>query len=145
MSTTFKIVITYDLFYKRDVCLNCGAPVHTAYTKEGKAYLGEPARNSIHGGFFSPAHRCDLYSADDSSLLYQANLIAKGEMVVGQNVRVAKGRKIPVGSTGEIVWLGRDSFDATSARALVLLSDGAKEYTSIKNLVAINAEGEDIR
>jgi len=36
--------------------------------------------------------------------------IAQGQIVAGQIVTVVKGRKVPIGTTGEIRWIGEDSY-----------------------------------
>ena len=118
----------------KTLCLNCGAEVHIAVTKDGKEYLGEISRKSIHGGNFSPAHRCDLYDANDSSLEFQQRMIEKGQIIVGATVEVIKGRKIAKGTIAEVFWTGRDAYKNGNTTVGLILANDEKVFTSITNL-----------
>jgi hypothetical protein len=116
------------------VCLNCGTKVHIAYTKDGNKYLGEVAYASIHGGTFSPAHRCDLYDPQDASLGWQERMISQGAIIVGATVKAVKGRKVAKGTIAEVFWTGRDAFKEGGTSVGLLLENGEKVFTSITNL-----------
>jgi hypothetical protein len=115
----------------KTLCLNCGAVVHVAFTKDGNKYLGETAHKSIHGGHFSPAHRCDLYDVNDSSLGFQQRMIEEGEIIVGATVEVVKGRKVAKGTVGEVFWVGDNGFGVSVGLSL---TNGEKVFTAIKNI-----------
>ena len=118
----------------KTLCLNCGAVVHIAFTKDGNKYLGETAYKSIHGGHFSPAHRCDLYDVNDLSLGFQQRAIEEGEIIIGAIVEVVKGRKIAKGTIAEVFWTGPDSFKAGNTTVGLILANDEKVFTSITNL-----------
>jgi len=116
------------------VCLNCGTKVHIAYTKDGNKYLGETAYASIHGGTFSPAHRCDLYDPEDASLGWQQRMISQGAIIVGATVKVVKGRKVAKGTIAEVFWTGRNAYTENGTNVGLLLENGEKVFTALTNL-----------
>ncbi len=122
-----------DTTYYRghEVCGRCFSPVSICYTKAGAKYLGETAHRSIHGGTFSPAHRCDLWSADDGALLRPAKAVADGELVPNQTVIIARGRKFPIGTHGTIVTVLMGAYGEC---AKVRLEDNSIILVSVKNL-----------
>ena len=56
----------------------------------------------------------DLHTCSDANVEGWASSqnyrIAEGQIVAGQIVTVVKGRKVPIGTTGEIRWIGEDSY-----------------------------------
>jgi hypothetical protein len=91
-------------------CDGCG--VEVGKRPDGKLF---PIR---HVGFYQArkiscwqgTHRCDpalaaLVAAE------KAAAIASGEIVKGATVVVARGRKVPKGTTGVVFWTGTDAFD----------------------------------
>lgn len=118
------------------VCLNCGASVQLVRTKEGKSYVGEASRNSIHGGTFSPSHRCDLYSKDDASLNFQARMIEQGRMIEGQTVRVFKGRKVPIGLESTINFIMPSVYGEYASISV----DGYRVNISLNNLQVVKVD-----
>jgi hypothetical protein len=131
---------TNTTFFKDElVCLNCGSRVHIAISKNGNKYSADIARASIHGGHFSPAHRCDLWDANDASLGFQQRMINQGEIIVGAKVEVFKGRKVPKGTIGEIFWMDHTGFGVTVG---LKLQDGSKVFTAITNVQSTIKQGE---
>jgi hypothetical protein len=70
---------------------------------------------------------------------------------VGSEVEVAKGRKIPKGTKGEVFWKGKDQFyrsygygdtmfglPARAFRIGIRLLDGSRVYTSMDNVFKLN-------
>lgn len=114
------------------VCSSCGMHVQKVRNKAGNEYLAEYSRNSIHGGSYAPAHRCDLYSEDDGSLHFQARMIAKGELIEGQTIQVVRGRKVPKGTISEVFSIRVHPQYGISIA--IQLPDGTREYTSINNV-----------
>lgn len=121
------------------VCSNCGTKIHKATSKAGNSYWGEAARNSIHGGFFSPAHDCSSYAENDSH--FQEKAIAMGEMIVGQTVEVVKGRKVPKGTISKVLWYGWNGF---SESVKLSLPDGTEVFTNVAN-VEIRVQEEETK
>lgn len=109
----------------------CDAPCYGGHTSESNHPMGtcgtcgaEVAKHSVknhlmpveHRGTYGArqvgcwrVHRCDAERAK----LWQAaraEHIARGEIVRGQHVTVTKGRKVPKGTTGEVIWTGESDF-----------------------------------
>ena len=126
------------IYYKnRLVCDSCGENVSKEISKSGNHYLAGTARPSIHGGTFSPAHRCDLYSSTDASLNFQARMIALGEIITGQIVQVVRGRKVPKGSIGVICWIGDNGWGLSYG---IKLADDSIVFTAAKNCEVVVSE-----
>jgi hypothetical protein len=77
----------------------------------------------------------------------QGSLVLMGQRLaveVGCTVQVIKGRKIPQGTKGEVVWKGRDgyyrsygltlSLPARAFRVGLRLADGSRVFTSLENV-----------
>lgn len=121
------------LYFKNErVCSSCGVPVQKTRNKAGNEYLAEYSRNSIHGGSYAPAHRCDLYADDDASLHFQERMIAKGELIEGQTIIVVRGRKVPKGTISEVFSIS--SHPQYGVSLAIQLPDGTRGYTSINNV-----------
>ena len=58
---------------------------------------------------WSDSHECDPVSAA-AYAASRAAAIAAGEIVKGAVVTVFKGRKVPIGTSGEVCWIGEDSY-----------------------------------
>jgi hypothetical protein len=54
----------------------------------------------------------------------------------GDEVRVVKGRKVPVGTVGTAGWVGESSF---GYRVGIDLPDGTRTYTALDNVVSLDA------
>ena len=61
-----------------------------------------------------------------------SNALPEGVIVKGQTVTVAKGRKVPLGTTGVVFWTGTDSYD--TVKAGFRTADGEKFFTAVSNL-----------
>jgi ribosomal protein L24 len=57
---------------------------------------------------------------------------------VGDEVEVVAGRKIVKGTKGEVVWVGRDSFNPRAYRVGMRLIDGSRVFTAMGNLEKLN-------
>jgi hypothetical protein len=126
-------------FDGQTTCLNCGSRVSIAFTKDGHKYSANTASASIHGGHFSPAHRCDLWDANDSSLGFQQRMIDQGEIIVGATVEVVRGRKVQKGTVGQVFWMGDNGFGISVG---LELEDGSKVFTAAKNVESTIKQGE---
>jgi hypothetical protein len=71
----------------------------------------------------------------------QAYATLKGRALfidVCSEVEVIKGRKLPLGTTGEVVWKGQDSFKRNGYRIGIRLANGTRVYTSMDNVMKLN-------
>lgn len=108
-------------------CKRCGA--YVARREDGKifgvrCYTTEYGNERFNFSCYVPAHRCD----SDRVEAYQAAVqrsIEKGQMVPGQSVVVARGRKVPQGTTGTITWVGEGEW---GERARVQPGNGGKAF-----------------
>lgn len=113
-------------------CDGCGWDV--AKTKDGRIM---PVGNSY--GYmrtyacWGAQHECDpklaaLYAAE------KAEQIERGDIVKGQTVTVVKGRKVPKGTTGTVIWMGED--DWGNERVGIKTADGDSVFTAKSNVEA---------
>lgn len=127
-------------------CRYCGRHVQWQQSKAGKNYLAEATPIYNEDGrqikTILPAHQCRVSEEERAEIDEQAKIdhqaaIERGEMVVGQIVRVCKGRKFPIGMIGKIIWIAKeaDAFDVIKAR--IQIADGAKFYINAANLEVI--------
>lgn len=126
-------------------CRYCGRPVEWCTSKAGNRYLAEAAaiynEDGRHIKTIYPAHQCqatpeERAAVDQAQQAATAEALAKGEIIVGQQVVVAKGRKVPVGTTGTVVWVARFEDGYGVIKAKVEQADGTVFSTNIKNLAA---------
>ena len=68
----------------------------------------------------------------DKELEQQAQEIADGEIVVGQTVKVYRGRKVPQGTIGVVFWISEEE-DAFGCYKV-----GFKDEAGVKHFTAIN-------
>jgi len=115
---------------KIGTCDGCGLEV--AKTETGRI-LNIVTRGDVTRkvACWSKGHDCDPERAAWYAA-HRAELLASGELVKGQTVTVVKGRKVPVGTTGTIVWVGKDSWDKT--RVGIRTADGEMVYTAASNV-----------
>lgn len=127
-------------------CRYCGREVEWRQSKAGKNYLAEATPIYNEDGrqikTILPAHRCRATEEERAAIDEQAKIdhqaaIERGEMVIGQMVRVFKGRKFPIGTVGKITWIASepDAFDVIKAR--VVTAEGEKFYINAANLETI--------
>lgn len=89
-------------------CDGCGWPV--AKTESGRLLDMSYSRNGARQiACWSDSHKCDPEVAAAHAAVH-AEKIASGQILKGATVAVVKGRKIPVGTTGVVIWVGEDSW-----------------------------------
>jgi len=87
-------------------CDSCGREIVKA--KKGKINT-KPFGNGFIFNCWSELHTCE--DANVEGWTSEKNYrIAQGQIVAGQIVTVVRGRKVPVGTTGEIRWIGEDAY-----------------------------------
>lgn len=127
-------------------CNKCGCECYWDTNRNGKRYL---AQRNVRDYEFGDAswkspHYCQ--ATPDQAAEYQAQLqrlkndeidrnnlaILQGEIVVGQTVKVYRGRKVPIGTVGIVFWVAdkADQFDTWKI--------GIKDDAGVKYFLAIN-------
>lgn len=114
-------------------CKRCGS--HVARREDGKVfgvrrYTTEYGNERFVFSCYSPSHRCDPERVETYQAAVQRSIEA-GEMIPGQQVIVARGRKIALGTTGKITWVGKSQF---GERARVQPESGEAFFIPTKNL-----------
>lgn len=111
-------------------CDGCGWPV--AKTDNGRILnmvTGLTGNRRI--ACWSKGHECnpEIAAAYAAS---RADKIASGEIVKGATVTVVKGRKVPLGTTGTVTWIGEDSWG--KARVGFRTAEGESVFTAMSNV-----------
>lgn len=70
---------------------------------------------------------------------YEASLAARDAAIpsVGKRVRVIRGRKVPAGTTGDVIWYGPDNYRRGASRVGIKDDAGNKHWTSASNVEVI--------
>lgn len=125
-------------------CRYCGIEVEWRESKAGKRYLanrveirGETGRTikSIY-----PAHVCKVAdqaerdAIDERIKAEKEAALERGEIMIGQEMIVFKGRKYPIGTKGKITWIAQkeDQFGVIKVR--LLLESGEQIYINKANI-----------
>jgi hypothetical protein len=127
-------------------CNKCGCECFWDTNRNGKRYLAQRNVQEYEGGTgtWKSPHYCTatpeqaaeyqamLEARKEQMLNLQAVEIANGEIVVGQTVKVRRGRKVPIGIIGIVFWVAdeADHFDTWKI--------GIKTETGDKHFLAIN-------
>ena len=114
----------------RGTCDGCGQWV--VKTDKGRI-LDMTTVEPYHTACWAPSHVCDAQRAAGHAEAVAAR-IASGEIMKGATVVVVKGRKVPVGTVGRVVWLGEDGWG--KARVGFVTDDGVKHFTAAVNVEA---------
>lgn len=127
-------------------CNKCGCECFWDTNRNGKRYLAQKAVREYSEGTarWKMPHYCQ--TTPEEAAEYQAMLqrekdeqeqrksqaIANGEIVVGQTVKVYRGRKVPIGTVGIVFWVAEDAdrFDTWKI--------GIKDEAGTKHFLAIN-------
>ena len=127
-------------------CNKCGCECYWDTNRNGKRYLAQRNIREYEDGtgVWKSPHYCT--ATPEEAAEYQAMLqsdkleqeyrlsvaIANGEIVVGQTVKVYRGRKVPQGTIGIVFWVAdeADRFDTWKI--------GIKDETGVKHFLAIN-------
>jgi hypothetical protein len=114
-------------------CKKCGA--YVARREDGKVfgvqrYTTEYGNERFNFSCYTRSHSCNPERVEEFQAAVQRS-IAAGEMVPGQQVVVARGRKVPQGTTGKITWVGENEW---GPRARVQPESGEAFFIPTKNL-----------
>jgi hypothetical protein len=109
-------------------CDDCTAFV-VRVTRPGRSpYLVNAAER---GHYCWGRHECDP-AIKAAVAEARAVRLAAGSVEKGQKVRVVKGRKVPVGTTGTVTWVGEDSYG--KARLGIRDDAGTIRWTAASNV-----------
>lgn len=129
-------------------CKRCGCECFWDTNRHGKKYLAVKMIQEYDGGTGSwkQPHYCQ--ATDEQAAEYQAGLqrlideeaarneiaLANGEIVVGQIVKVYRGRKVPQGTIGTVFWIAEEE-DAFGCYKIGIKDEaGNKHFTAINNV-----------
>jgi hypothetical protein len=127
-------------------CNKCGCECFWDTNRNGKRYLAQRAEQEYEGGTgtWKMPHYCT--ATPEQAAEYQADLqrrkddavrkkeldLANGEIMVGQIVKVYRGRKVPQGTIGIVFWISEEE-DAFGCYKI-----GIKDEAGIKHFTAFN-------
>lgn len=117
-------------------CTACGAYI----VRTAKGRLLDARHSTTEAGYerwlfacwTRVPHECDPERRD----AYQAAVarsLAAGEIVYGQRVEVVKGRKVPVGTVGSVIWVGDGDY---GPRVGLVDEAGVKHWLALANVQA---------
>ena len=113
-------------------CDGCGWPV--AKTDTGRILnMTFSDRGARQIACWSQGHECNTEAAA-AYAASRAAKIASGEIVKGATVTVVKGRKVALGTTGTVTWIGEDSWG--KARVGFRTAEGESVFTAMSNVTA---------
>lgn len=129
-------------------CNKCGAECFWDTNRNGKRYLAQNVEKEYDDGIGSwkMPHYCQ--ATPEEAVKYQAELqrqrddensrkllaLAEGEIVVGQTVKVYRGRKVPQGTIGIVFWIADESDDFGTYKIGIKSVDGTKHFVAINNV-----------
>lgn len=120
---------------KERLCPDCGIRVVQAIGKSGKPYWSRPKEwfgtETFAYQQFLAAHRCvpnpewktHAAAQREAAKVAREEAIAAGELVVGQRVVVFRGRNVPKGTEGVLIWVADKTDDYGNLRAGVKRDD----------------------
>ena len=87
----------------------------------------------------APKHLIDLYIERErqASIEREREYYRKKRLTVGRDktVKVVKGKKVPVGTTGKVTWIGFDNYRKGEYRIGIIDDQGKTHYTSASNVI----------
>lgn len=129
-------------------CNKCGCECFWDTNRNGKRYLAQRNEQEYANGVgtWKSPHYCT--ATPEEALEYQAGLqrqkddensrkllaLAEGEIIVGQTVKVYRGRKVPQGTIGVVFWLAEESDDFGAYKIGIKSADGTKHFVAINNV-----------
>ena len=129
-------------------CNKCGCECYWDTNRNGKRYLAQRNEQEYANGVgtWKSQHYCT--ATPEEALEYQAGLqrqkddensrkllaLAEGEIIVGQTVKVYRGRKVPQGTIGVVFWLAEESDDFGAYKIGIKSADGTKHFVAINNV-----------
>jgi hypothetical protein len=129
-------------------CKKCGLECFWDTNRHGKKYLAVKMVQEYAGGTgtWKQPHYCTAtpeQAAEYQALLklqideeakIKAEALANGEIVVGQTVKVYRGRKVPQGTIGVVFWVAEEADDFGTYKIGIKSADGTKHFVAINNV-----------
>jgi len=129
-------------------CNKCGAECFWDTNRNGKRYLAQRNEQEYSNGtgVWKSPHYCT--ATPEEALAYQAGLqrekdeqeqqrllaLANGEIIVGQTVKVYRGRKVPQGTIGVVFWIADEADHFGTWKIGIKSADGTKHFLAINNV-----------
>jgi hypothetical protein len=129
-------------------CRRCGAECFWDTNRHGKKYLAEVNEQQYDGGTgkWKQPHYCQATDAEaakyqeglqrlkDEQALRKQIALENGEIVVGQIVKVYRGRKVRLGTIGIVFWLSEEADGFGCYKVGFTDKAGNKHFTAINNV-----------
>jgi len=120
------------------ICSKCGQDFVWATSKR----TGNKYRVNVHFGekhiyIKSSIHECDPVHVDRHQYLVaskEQHAIELGEITVGCQARVVKGRKYAIGTEGKVFWIANEAGSYGVLKVGMETADGEKVWINIENL-----------
>ena len=129
-------------------CNKCGCECYWDTNRNGKRYLAQRNIREYEDGtgVWKSPHYCT--ATPEEAAEYQAMLqsdkleqeyrlsvaIANGEIVVGQTVKVYRGRKVPQGTIGVVFWIADEADNFGTYKIGIKSVDGTKHFVAYHNV-----------
>jgi hypothetical protein len=79
-------------------------------------------------------YQAGLKAQIDEETKLKLEALANGEIVVGQTVKVYRGRKVPQGTIGVIFWIADEADDFGTYKIGIKSVDGTKHFVAYNNV-----------
>jgi len=123
------------------ICSKCGEEFVWATSKRTgnkyRANVHRLGRNYARTYIKASIHECDPIHVDRYQHLVaskERQAIELGEVTVGCQARVAKGRKYPIGTEGKVFWIANEAGAYGVLKVGMETADGEKIWINIENL-----------
>ena len=129
-------------------CNKCGDECYWDTNRNGKKYLAVNVSQEYEfgrGGWKMPhyckatpeeaaAYQAQLQRLKDEQAMRDAQSVADGEIVVGQTVKVYRGRKVPIGTVGIVFWVAAEADRFDTWKIGIKCDDGVKHFLPTCNV-----------
>jgi hypothetical protein len=137
-------------------CNKCGCECYWDTNRNGKRYLAQRNVQEYEGGTgtWKSPHYCTAtpeeaaeYQASiqrwkDEQARSDAKALADGEIIVGQTVKVRRGRKVPIGIIGIVFWVA-DEADNFDVWKIGIKTEAGDKHFLAQNNVEFYFDGAD--
>jgi hypothetical protein len=129
-------------------CNKCGDECYWDTNRNGKRYLAVNVSQEYEfgrGGWKMPhyckatpeeaaAYQAQLQNLKDQQAERDAQGVIDGEIVVGQTVKVRRGRKVPIGIIGIVFWVADEADHFDTWKIGIKTEAGDKHFLAINNV-----------
>jgi len=129
-------------------CNKCGCECFWDTNRNGKRYLAQRNEQDYEGGTgtWKSPHYCT--ATPEEAAEYQASIqrwkdeqaqivakaLADGEIIVGQTVKVRRGRKVPIGIIGIVFWVAEEPDHFGVMKIGIKTETGEKHFLAQSNV-----------